>query len=77
VDVADDVERAVLCLPVVPGRRPLDRGGLNLLRRGEHVHLPEALLAQPAQRAAELARQVADHVRAEAASRYSTEVRFG
>jgi hypothetical protein len=67
VNVADDVERPALLLAVVPERRARDRRRLDLLRRAEHVHLPEALLAEPAQRAAELARLVADHVRAEVA----------
>src|SRR5262249_2719927 len=67
VDIADDVERAVLVLAVVPERGSLDAPRLALLRRAPLVHRPEGLLAQPAQRGAGLARLRADRVRAEVA----------
>ena len=65
VDVADDVERAMLGSAVRPGRLPLDHRRFDLLRRAEHGDVPEALLAQVLERAAELLALAADHVRAE------------
>ena len=53
--VADDVERAVLVLAVVPERLALDRRGVDLLRRGEHEDVAEALALQAAQRAPQIA----------------------
>src|SRR5271165_6953074 len=65
VDIADDVERAVLVPLVVPQRNTLDNRRLNLLGRVEHEDVPEALPLKPTQRTSELRLLVADDVRAE------------
>jgi hypothetical protein len=67
VHVADDVERTVVPPPVVPERLPLDRDGVDLLDRAQHVNVAEALALEIAQRALELAALLADDVRAEVA----------
>jgi len=51
VDVADDVEGAVLSLLVVPKRSARDRRSLHVLRRVEDVDLTEALPLQTAETA--------------------------
>ena len=50
VHVADHVERAGLVAQVVVQPVAHDRGGVDLLGRPQHVHLPEPLAGQPAQR---------------------------
>ena len=65
VDIADDVEWAVLVPLVVPQRNTLDGRRLNLLGRVEHKDVPEALPLEPPQRPSELRLLVADDVRAE------------
>ena len=45
VDVADDVERAVLVLAVVPERLALDRRRVDLLERAQHVDVSGSLRA--------------------------------
>ena len=65
VHVADDVERAGEVAAVVPGPLGRDRGGLDLVDAGEHVHPPEPLLADAAQRLLEVAVLTGDHVGAE------------
>ena len=65
VDIADDVERAVLVSLVVPERHALDGRRLDLLGRVEHEDVPEALPLEPPQRPSELRLLVADDVRAE------------
>jgi hypothetical protein len=67
VDVADDVERAVVAPAVVPERLPRDRGCVDGLFRRQHVDVPEPFAAEAAQRSMQLAALLADHVRAEAA----------
>jgi hypothetical protein len=46
VHVTDEIERAVLVSLVVPKGRPLDGGGVDLLRRLHHENVPEALTLQ-------------------------------
>ncbi len=65
--VADDVEGPVLLLAVVPERLALDGDGVDLLGRGQHEHVAEALALQAAERPAELLPLLADHVRPEVA----------
>jgi hypothetical protein len=48
VDVADQVERAGLAALVVQQRLDLDRRGVDLLHRAQHVHPPETLLRERA-----------------------------
>ena len=50
MDIADDVERAVLVPLVVPQRNSLDDRRLHLLGRIQHEDVPEALLLKPTQR---------------------------
>ena len=69
VDVADDVERAVLGAAVGPQRRALDLGRLDLLGDAQHADAAEALALQALQRAAQLRALLADDVRAEVAVR--------
>ena len=65
VNIADDVERAVLVSLVVPERHPLDDRRLDLLGRVEHEDVPEALPMEPPERPPQLRLLVADDVRAE------------
>lgn len=65
VDVADEVERAVLVAPVVPERHPLDHGGLDLLGAREDEHVPEPFPLQPFEGPAELRPLLTDDVGAE------------
>ena len=65
MDIADDVERAVLVSLVVPQRNSLDDRRLDLLGRVEHEDVPEALSLKPPQRPPELRLLIADDVRAE------------
>src|SRR5690606_1245130 len=64
--VADDVKRPVLVLAVVPQRRALDDGRIDLLGRFEYEYVAEALLAQKAEpaphRAMLIANPLAPHV---------------
>ena len=54
VHVADDVERSVLVLQVVPERLALDADGIHLLGGGEHEDVAEALALEATERPAEL-----------------------
>ena len=65
VDVADDVERAVLASTVRPSRLPLDNRRFDIVRRAEHGDVPEPLFAQVFERAAELFALAADYMRSE------------
>ena len=65
VHVADDVEGAGEVAAVVPWPLGRDRGGLDLVDAGEHVHPAEPLLADAAQRLLEVAVLASDDVRAE------------
>ena len=65
VNVADDVERPVFVLAIVPQRLPLDDGRVDFLLRLEHVHVPEAFAPQAAKRPMQLAPLVANDVRTE------------
>jgi hypothetical protein len=65
MNVADDVEWSVVCLPVVPEWLARDRYGIDLLGRSKHVQLPKALTLQIAQRAMQLASLLSNHMRAE------------
>jgi hypothetical protein len=67
VHVPDQVEGAVLSLPVVPEGRARDPGGVHFLGAREDVHLAEALAVQPLEGAAQIACLVADDVGAEVA----------
>src|SRR3990172_3261959 len=71
VDVADHVERTAISAQVAPERLALDDGGVDLLRRSEHVDVPEALALQAAQALAELLPLLPDDVRAKGAIRTS------
>src|SRR5262249_4122117 len=65
VNVADDVERPVLPLPVVPQRLPLKDGRIPLVLRLEYVNGPESLAPESPQRAVQLALLIANHMRPE------------
>src|SRR5262249_54155991 len=65
VHVADDVERPVLALPVVPERLTLEDGRIHLVLRLEHVNVPESLAPEPPQRAVQLALLIANDMRPE------------
>ena len=67
MDVADDVERAVIAAPVVPGPLTLEGGRLDLLDAVEHGDAVEALASQAPERPPELAALVAEDVHAEGA----------
>ena len=63
VDVADDVERAVVVAPVVVLLLVHDRGGLDLVDAVEDVDLAEPLPGQPAQAASQVCALPPDHCR--------------
>jgi len=67
VDVADDVEGAVVVAPVVPGALALDGRRLDLVDAVEHRHAVEALAPEPPKRAAQLGGLAPHDVRAEGA----------
>ena len=67
VDIADDVERAVIGSPVVPQRLALEAGRFDLLLPLEDVDAVEALPPQPAHGATQLRLLVAQDVGAELA----------
>jgi hypothetical protein len=67
VDIADDVEGAVVVPFVVPQRNTLDRRRIDRLGRIEDVDVPEALAPQPAQPTTKLALLTANHMRPETA----------
>src|SRR5262249_28013471 len=72
VDVADDVERPVLALPVVPQRLPLKDGRIDFVLRLEHVNVPKSFTSQSPQRAVQLALLIANDMRPEIAVRPRT-----
>lgn len=43
VNIADDIERPVLILPVVPEWLPFNGGGLNIFGSVQYMNVPEAL----------------------------------
>src|SRR5262245_13652769 len=63
VDIADDVERTVLGLAVVPEWLTREDGGVDFFLRLQHVNVTEAFAAETAQRTVELALLVANNVR--------------
>ena len=65
MNVADDVERPVLLLQIIPQRLPLDHSGFNFLQRFQNMHMTETLALQPTQRAMQLLRLLANDVRTE------------
>ncbi len=69
VHVADDVERPVVGLPVVPQELTLDLDRFDVLGRLEDEDVPEPFLLKVSQRVLHLAGLLADHVRAEGSLR--------
>src|SRR5687767_6326795 len=65
MNVADDVERAAIRLPVVPERLALDRDRLDLVDRPEDVDVAKALALQVAEGTLKLTALLPDDVRAE------------
>jgi hypothetical protein len=65
MDVPDDVEGTVLVLEVVPERLPFDSGPVDFLGRGEDEDVPESLVLQVSERAAQGLRVLPRHVRSE------------
>src|SRR3954453_1271032 len=65
MDVADDIERAVLVAPIRPEPRTCDASRLNLLGCFQGEDVAEALAFQPAQRAAQILELATNDVRAE------------
>jgi hypothetical protein len=62
VDIADDVERAMLAPLVVVERHALDGDCFHLLRRLQHKDVAEALLGEAPQRPPQLRMLLANHV---------------
>ena len=67
MDVADDIERTAVVLPVVPERLPLDGRSLDRLERVENEDVTKSFAFELAHRRAELLHLLADDVRAERA----------
>ena len=49
VNIANDVERSMLLLQIIPQRLPLNHGGFDFFQRFQHMHMAETLALQPAQ----------------------------
>ncbi len=67
MDIADDVERAVLASFVVIQWHMFDGGRFHFLRSFQHEDVAESFFAEAAQGAPQLRVLLADHVRAEVA----------
>ena len=65
VDIADDVERSAVLLPVVPERLTLDDRGIDFVLRLEHVDVAETLAPEAAKRPVQLTPLVPDDMRPE------------
>jgi hypothetical protein len=65
VDVADDVKRAMLRLPVIPERLPLDRNGLDFFRAGKRKNMAKAFALQSTPGPVQLLRLLPYYVGAE------------
>ena len=65
MNVADDVERAVLLFAVVPERLPFDDGCIHFFHGRKNEDVAESFAFQSAQRAAQLLRLIAHDVRTE------------
>src|SRR5687768_9889581 len=62
MDVADDVERPVIPLPVVPERLSHELDGIHLALGAEDVYVPKALTLKTPERAPKLRMLLADHM---------------
>ena len=67
VNVADDVERPMLMLQIVPERLSFDDYIINFFRRREFEDVPKAFSLQVANRPAQLLALLPDHVRSKVA----------
>ena len=67
MDVADDVEGSAQVAAVVPRALAHDLDRVDLLGAAQHVHAPEALLGELAERPPQVAVLAGDDVRAEVA----------
>src|SRR5689334_20001105 len=67
--VADDVERSLLGLAIVPQRLAFDRHFIDGFLLVEHVNMAEALAVQRAKRATQILNLVSDYVWTEASIR--------
>ena len=69
MNVADDVERAVIILAIVPKSLPIDLSLLDFAGVAEHIDIAKALALQPAQRSPQLTNVPANDMRSKIALR--------
>ncbi len=61
MDVADDIERAMVVAPIDPELCARDRDRVHRLGRAQHVHIAQSLAFEPAQSAPQVVHLAADH----------------
>src|ERR1700678_22470 len=65
VNVANNIERPIVELPIIPKRLALDGGLFDFVGGFECVHIPKSFAFKSAKTTAKLRQLVADHMRAE------------